>query len=257
MAESGLRSKVALLVVIGCSCVSAVALADETETKTNPPPAVEPAAPAVEPAASAAHHGSVFIDPLGFLLFGPTLGVELGANRLSATLYGRWLNAGVLAKSLFLEDADSFAFSYGAGLRGRYFLRGQFAGTARRVGPRVRAFDRRQCHGGRFDQVELPRAHARRGLSFAAELELLFGRRGCSRLRIPAFQQRRKPTRRIFRRPVRCPRPEHDLRFRKPSKSVPTSDGCSRRELVCRVRRSSRAQLVRLRVSSVTNKPSR
>ena len=121
MAESGLRSKVALLVVIACSCVSAVALADETETKTNPPPAGASAA-------SAAHHGSVFIDPLGFLLFGPTLGVELGANRLSATLYGRWLNAGVLAKSLFLEGADSFAFSYGAGLRGRYFLQDNLQG---------------------------------------------------------------------------------------------------------------------------------
>ena len=92
-----------------------------------------PAAVAVE-APGAAHHGSVFIDPLGFLLFGPTFGVEAGSGRISGTLYGRWLNAGVLAHSLFLKDKESFAFSYGAGLRGRYFFRDDLSGPHVGVG---------------------------------------------------------------------------------------------------------------------------
>jgi hypothetical protein len=98
--------------------VTAVAAADEANEKDTPvaPPPVEPGA------TPAPHHGSVFVDPLGFLLFGPTVGVEAGANRLSATLYGRWLNVGVLANSLFVKDNETFAFSFGAGLRGRYFF---------------------------------------------------------------------------------------------------------------------------------------
>lgn len=113
------RAKVALLAAIASWCVTAVALASEGESED--PPTSTPAA--VEPVASpTSHHGSAFIDPLGFLLFGPTFGVEVGVNRFSATLYGRWLNAGVLAKSLFLDGSDTFAFSYGAGLRGRYFF---------------------------------------------------------------------------------------------------------------------------------------
>jgi len=112
----------ALFAAIASTCVTGVAVAEETEPAPSAAPTVESAS------SSAVHHGSVFADPLGFLLFGPTLGVEVGANRLSATLYGRWLNAGVLAKSMFLEGADSFAFSYGAGLRGRYFLRENLQG---------------------------------------------------------------------------------------------------------------------------------
>lgn|GEM_PF-1705277 len=114
--RAGQRTAIALLVAIASSCVTAAAAADESEAAGRPPASVE-AAPA-----PAVHHGSVFVDPLGFLLFGPTVGVEVAANRFSATLYGRWLSAGVLANKLFLEGADSFAFSYGAGLRGRYFL---------------------------------------------------------------------------------------------------------------------------------------
>jgi len=112
----------ALCVALGSTCVTGAALAEDAEAATSAPPAVDAASSPV------VHHGSVFADPLGFLLFGPTLGVELGANRLSATLYGRWLNAGLLAKSLFLEGADAFSFSYGAGLRGRYFLRDNLQG---------------------------------------------------------------------------------------------------------------------------------
>ena len=69
-----------------------------------------------------ARHGSVFVDPLGFALFGPRLGVELGAGRLSVAAHARWFNAGLLSHSLFLSDGDSFDFSYGVGLRARYFL---------------------------------------------------------------------------------------------------------------------------------------
>jgi hypothetical protein len=80
------------------------------------------------PDAPVAHHGSAFVDPLGFLLFGPTLGVEAGSGHFSATLYGRWLSSGVLAHSLFLNDNDAFAFSYGVGVRGRYFLDDNLSG---------------------------------------------------------------------------------------------------------------------------------
>ncbi len=66
--------------------------------------------------------GSVFVDPLGFALFGPTLGVELGANQLSGTIFARWLNMGLLARSLFLEGEEEFGFSFGGGARGRYYF---------------------------------------------------------------------------------------------------------------------------------------
>lgn len=88
-----------------------------------------PSSEVSEPAkAAAAHRGSVFVDPLGFLLFGPTAGIELGAGHVSGTIYGRWLNAGALAHRLFLKADESFAFSYGAGIRARYFLGEGMAG---------------------------------------------------------------------------------------------------------------------------------
>jgi hypothetical protein len=68
-------------------------------------------------------HGSAFIDPLGFALFGPRLGVEAGAGHFSAALTGRWFNAGLLANRLFAKGDDELAFGYGIGLRGRYYLR--------------------------------------------------------------------------------------------------------------------------------------
>ena len=72
--------------------------------------------------ASAPPTGSAFVDPLGFLLFGPTLGAELGLGQYSVLAYGRWLDGGLLAKSMFESSTDKFTFSYGAGLKGRYYF---------------------------------------------------------------------------------------------------------------------------------------
>lgn len=66
--------------------------------------------------------GSVFADPLGFAFFGPRVGVEVGHRHLSGSLYGRWFSPGLLGHSLFLKDNDEFGFSYGVGLRGRYYF---------------------------------------------------------------------------------------------------------------------------------------
>jgi hypothetical protein len=80
--------------------------------------------PAAGLAASAApeHHGSAFVDPLGLLMFGPRVGVEAGGERLTGALYGRWFDAGLLSRSLFLKSGDDFGFSWGAGARGRYYF---------------------------------------------------------------------------------------------------------------------------------------
>jgi len=67
--------------------------------------------------------GAVYLDALGFALFGPTLGAELAVDHFSLSVYGRWLNVGLLAKELFLNANDQFAFSYGAGLKGRYYFK--------------------------------------------------------------------------------------------------------------------------------------
>jgi hypothetical protein len=75
-----------------------------------------------------ARHGSVFVDPLGFALFGPRLGVEAGTGHVSFALTARWFNPGLLSRSLFLDDGTTFNFSYGAGLRGRYYLGPQLQG---------------------------------------------------------------------------------------------------------------------------------
>jgi hypothetical protein len=72
--------------------------------------------------ASAPPNGSAFVDPLGFLLFGPTLGAELGLGQYSVLAYGRWLDGGLLAKSVFESSTDKFTFSYGAGFKGRYYF---------------------------------------------------------------------------------------------------------------------------------------
>jgi hypothetical protein len=69
------------------------------------------------------------VDPLGFALFGPRLGVEGGAGHFSGAVYGRWFNPGLLAHELFLNAGDSFAFSYGIGARGRYYLKDGLAGA--------------------------------------------------------------------------------------------------------------------------------
>jgi hypothetical protein len=68
-------------------------------------------------------HGSAFVDPLGFLLFGPRIGVEAGSGHLTGALVGRWFDAGLLSRAMFPKQNDRFAFSYTVGLRGRYYLR--------------------------------------------------------------------------------------------------------------------------------------
>lgn len=73
-------------------------------------------------------HGSAFFDPLGFLLFGPTAGVEIASQQLSGILFARLLSLGVLANSMFPGENERFAVAYGVGARGRYFFHGGFAG---------------------------------------------------------------------------------------------------------------------------------
>ena len=90
---------------------------------------VEAPAPDAHPSAPLARHGSAFVDPLGFALFGPRLGFELASGRLTFAVHARWFNAGLLARNLFLNSGDSFAFSYGAGLRGRYFFADDLTGA--------------------------------------------------------------------------------------------------------------------------------
>jgi hypothetical protein len=90
---------------------------------TRPAAAVEaPPAAGVESGAAPERHGSAFVDPLGFLMFGPRIGVDAGGAHLTGGVYGRWFDPGLLGRSLFLKDGDSFAFSYGVGVRGRYYL---------------------------------------------------------------------------------------------------------------------------------------
>jgi hypothetical protein len=85
--------------------------------------------------------GAVFVDPAGFLIFGPTLGVELSLGQYSVVAYGRWLDAGLVARSLFESSTDKFTFSYGGGLKGRYYLQGGLVGP--HVGVAVEALKTR------------------------------------------------------------------------------------------------------------------
>lgn len=77
---------------------------------------------AAETSAAPERHGSAYVDPFGFLMFGPRVGVDAGGAHLTGGLYGRWFSPGLLAHSLFLKEGDSFAFSYGVGTRVRYYL---------------------------------------------------------------------------------------------------------------------------------------
>lgn len=88
-----------------------------TASRAHADDAVPPAASAPAPST-----GTIFVDPVGFLLFGPTVGAEIGIGKYSVVAYGRWLDAGVLARRLFETSSDKFAFSYGGGLKGRYYL---------------------------------------------------------------------------------------------------------------------------------------
>ena len=115
----------ATLVALGSVASRAAAQAAESA-----PTATETAsAPADASAAQPLAHGSVFVDPLGLALFGPRLGVEFGAGHFSGAVHARWFNAGLLAHSLFLNEGDAFGFSYGAGVRGRYYLAEGLTGT--------------------------------------------------------------------------------------------------------------------------------
>jgi len=114
MTNTNYRSRLSFTIL--CSILTVLvtrsARADETEA---------PAAGAGSSQA-AVRHGSAFIDPLGFLMFGPRVGVEAGTPHITGGVYGRWFSPGLLGRSLFLEEGDSFAFSYGVGARGRYYL---------------------------------------------------------------------------------------------------------------------------------------
>jgi hypothetical protein len=109
----------AALIGTGLLLVGPIAHADEGTSSPPPSPTAESAA--------VRRHGSVFVDPLGFLLFGPTAGVEAGAGHVTGIVSGRWLNAGLLARHIFPGNGESFAFSYGVGLRGRYYLAAGFS----------------------------------------------------------------------------------------------------------------------------------
>ena len=96
------------LLVLAFTIIAPAARADEAQPPANATPN--------------ARHGSAFVDPLGFLLFGPRIGVEAGTGQMTGALYGRWFDSGLLSRSMFLKTNDKFAFSYGFGARGRYYL---------------------------------------------------------------------------------------------------------------------------------------
>ncbi|MFZ5897057.1 MAG: hypothetical protein ACOY0T_38725 [Myxococcota bacterium] len=77
---------------------------------------------------------SVYLDPLGFALFGPRLGVDVALGQVSVGASVRWFDMGLLSRQLFVDEPSKFAFSYGAALRGRYSFandrRGVHAGLA-------------------------------------------------------------------------------------------------------------------------------
>jgi hypothetical protein len=94
--------------------VTSVAFADEAAPTAGAAP--DPTSERSE------HHGSAYVDALGFLMFGPRIGVDAGSARLTGGVYGRWFDPGLLGRSLFLKTGDSFAFSYGVGARGRFYF---------------------------------------------------------------------------------------------------------------------------------------
>jgi len=123
--------KISLMIRLGLSvaysgAVGSVSLSALAEEVSNSAPVAqsepEPTKPGPADAERVDRHGSVFVDPLGFALFGPRLGVEAGAGHFSGALHARWFNAGVLSHSLFEKGDDKLVFSYGLGLRGRYYL---------------------------------------------------------------------------------------------------------------------------------------
>jgi hypothetical protein len=100
----------------GLALVLALAMAPSMPVRAAGEPPVQVASDAAPE-----RHGAVFVDPLGFLMFGGRIGVEAGGDRVTGAIYGRWFDAGLLSRSLFLNDGESFGFSYGGGVRGRYY----------------------------------------------------------------------------------------------------------------------------------------
>jgi hypothetical protein len=124
-----LGMSVALVGALGSSPMSAwaeEASASEPVAQTKSEP-TNPEGVAAEK--SVDRHGSLFVDPLGFALFGPRLGLEAGAGHFSGAVSARWFNAGLLAHSLFAKGSDELAFGYSLGLRGRYYLPGGLEGV--------------------------------------------------------------------------------------------------------------------------------
>ncbi len=65
-------------------------------------------------------------------MFGPTVGGELALGEYSAGLFGRWLDGGMLARTMFPDDdsGEKFAFSYGVGVRGRRYFQPGLSGLS-------------------------------------------------------------------------------------------------------------------------------
>lgn len=119
--------------VVACLSFAPAAAAEAAAPEAAPLEAAAPAPRVAETAdvdatETTARRGSVFVDPLGFALFGPRLGVEAGGGHVSGALHARWFNAGLLSHSLFEKGEDKLAFGYGVGLRGRYYLSEGLAG---------------------------------------------------------------------------------------------------------------------------------
>ena len=89
-------------------------------------PVAQATAPLVE-ATSITRYGSAFIDPVGFLTFGPVVGFEFGTGHASGAVYGRWFDGGLITHTLIGTD-EAFTFSFGIGGRFRYYLRDGLAG---------------------------------------------------------------------------------------------------------------------------------
>ncbi len=115
-------------------CFSSVAAAAEPEEDPTPvlpdeeTPSPEPDAAADTDEAAVVHHGSVFVDPLGFLLFGPSIAAEVGLGNFSVQGSFRWFSPGLLSNALFVDDQSKFGMSYGLALHGQYFFSGGLSG---------------------------------------------------------------------------------------------------------------------------------
>lgn len=97
---------------------------------TPPEPQAEPQleSPAALERTPFVRRGSVYLENLGFVFLGPMAGVEFGHEHVSTSIYVHMLSWGALARGMFSGPAVTFPQAYGAGLRGRYYPRGDLAG---------------------------------------------------------------------------------------------------------------------------------